>query len=508
MKTCRLLVFLCLWAVLLPSCKKEHYDVTHVQGVDAEGELLLPLVSKSFSMMTMLERFQIDSLISCTESGDLSFNFYLEDYDVVSGDKLLRFKDMEFTDHYAFVNPFIVQVPPVMDTMLSLQKIIVFESDEVSVMEAVMKTGNLSFHMETNLGDLNRVVIHSSDIRDASGHDFVLDQQVDNNTFGFDLTDLNYQTETANTLALDIQLYCTLHPTTEPELFVDFNIQGRDLAMHSMRGFVETHGNRNRLDTVFSLFPDDIGGVLDVKDANMRLSERNSFPIGARLVVDTAWVSGEGLAPYSIFEPMPLCADLPPQMAFGEVIGQSLNGRINANGGSLFVSSDFIVNPEGENEMVTVTDTCGIDVRVDVEVPFAFRVDDVSYLDTVEVNFSELELPDMIEQLTLELSFTSTLPLNMTGHFYMYDSENDVITDELLPDAQLIQASFDGQPATTNVSIDITEERVERVMKSDRIIMVYHLDTDAHDVKLNVNQMLEIFMKAKVKYDGVVELKN
>ena len=158
--------------------------------------------------------------------------------------------------------------------------------------------------------------------------------------------------------------------------------------------------------------------------------------------------------------------------------------------------------------MVTLSDTCSIDVRVDVEVPFAFRVDNVSYLDTVEMNLSQLELPDLIERLTLELSFVSTLPLNMTGRFYMYDSENDVITGELLTDAQLIQASFDGQPTTTNVSIDITEEKMEGVLNSDRIIMIYNLDTDAHDVKLNINQMLEIFMKARVKYDGVVEFKN
>lgn len=508
MKTCRLLVFLCLCVVLLPSCQKDHYDVTHVQGVDAEGELLLPLVSKSFSMMTMLERFQVDSLISCSESGDLSINYYMEDYGVVSGNTLLRFKDMEFTDHYAFVNPFSIQAPPAMDTMLSIQKIIVFESDEVSVMEAMMKTGYFSFLMESNLGDLNRVVLRSTDIRDALGHDFVHDQQVENNSFGFDLGDLYYQTETANTLTIDIELYCTLHPTNEPELYIDLNVLGRDLAMSSMRGFVETNSNRNRLDTLFSLFPDNIGGVLDVKGANMRLSERNSFPIGARLVVDTAWISGEGVAPYSLFDPMPLCADLPPQLTFDEVLSQSLNGRINASGGNLFVSTDFIVNPEGVNEMVTLADTCSIDVRVDVEVPFAFRVDNVSYLDTVEVNLSQLELPDLIERLTLELSFVSTMPLNMTGRFYMYDSENDVITGELLTDAQLIQASFDGQPTTTNVSIDITEEKMEGVLNSDRIIMIYNLDTDAHDVKLNINQMLEIFMKARVKYDGAVEFKN
>jgi hypothetical protein len=87
----------------------------------------------------------------------------------------------------------------------------------------------------------------------------------------------------------------------------------------------------------------------------------------------------------------------------------------------------------------------------------------------------------------------------------MYNSETEMITDTLLSDSRLIQASFDGHPTTTTVSVDITEARVEHVLHSDRIIMVYELDTDAHDVKLNANQKLDLFTKAKVKYNGVVE---
>lgn len=506
MKINRLLLVL-LVSVALLSCKKEHYDVTNVHGVNAEGELLLPIANKTFTMMDMMERFQIDSLIECSESGDLSYNYYFENYDAISGYKLLKFNDLSHTEHYAFPNPFGSVMPPIIDTVLRFERTIRFEADHIRVMNAVMRSGRFEFKMVSNVGNLQRVVLRSSDIKDASGRDFVFDSDVQANSFGFDLDDLNYRTDTANTLTFSYELYCYFSPTNDPELFVDLNIVGYDLAMKSMCGFVDSYSSRNSIDTVFSLFPGNVEGFLELEGVSMRLSERNTFPLDARLVVDTAMVIADGIEPYSILEPLPLVVELPMQNDFAEVFSQPVNGRINASGGRTYASSEFIVNAQGIDEMVTIEEMSCVDVKVDVEIPFDFKIDEVTYVDTADMNLSELDMPDMIERITLELTFTSTLPLNLNGQFYMYDSENDVITDVLISDAQLIQASFDGQPTTSTVIIDVTEERIEHVLHSDRIIMAYKLDTDAHNVKLNANQSLNLFVKAKVKYNLDVELK-
>ena len=90
----------------------------------------------------------------------------------------------------------------------------------------------------------------------------------------------------------------------------------------------------------------------------------------------------------------------------------------------------------------------------------------------------------------------------------MYDSEHEVITDTLVEEGRMIEASFDGQPTHTTFSIDITEERIQDVLYSDRIIMQYMLDTDARDVKLNANQKLMLFVKAKAEYDTNAEYDN
>lgn len=504
MKINRITLFFSVLVCLLASCKKGHYDVTNVHGVNAQGEVLLPIGSKTLTIMDMMERFQIDSLVTCADDGSLSLDYYYEALGVLSGEEILRFKDLHFEEHYSMENPH-VEIPPYQDTVLDFERTITFQADHIEVFDAKMKSGHLDFTVTSNVGILQRVILSSPDIKDAAGNDFVMDFNPQAGHFGFNLEGLHCHTETANSLTFNYKLYCAYIPSTSPELYVDFVLNGSDLAFSEMTGYLEPYDSRNRLDTTFVLFPHNLSGTLDVRDVMMRVSERNTFGVGARLIVDTALIMCEGIAPYSVFDPMPLVVELPARNTYGEVFNQRLNGEITPTGGGISTSSLFIVNTSGMENLITVYDTCNLDVRVDVSLPFSFVVNDVQYLDTVNLDLSEIELPDLIEQLTLELTFNSTLPVDLIGQFYMYDSEHDMITDTLVGEGKLIEASFDGQPTHTTLSLDITEERIERVMHSDRIIMRYVLDTEAHNVKLNANQRLSMFVKARAKYDTVVE---
>ena len=46
------------------------------------------------------------------------------------------------------------------------------------------------------------------------------------------------------------------------------------------------------------------------------------------------------------------------------------------------------------------------------------------------------------------------------------------------------------------------------VLHSNKLIVDLKLDTDGHDIKLNASQSLGYYLKAKVEYDGIVELEN
>ncbi len=492
-------------ALLFASCNKEHYNVSNVHGVVAEGELLLPVSSQTFTVMDLMERFEVADQVSWTEDGDMWFSFRYDSITAISGAELLKFKDVNFHGHYSYDNPYTFSPYHQVDTVVSFGHTITFESDDVHVLRAQMKSGHLHFMVESNVGNVLHVVIRSSNIKDAMGRDFELDVPVHNNSFGFSLEDVMLVTDEPNTLTLNFEMTINVHGATDPELYVDVDATGEDLAFREMFGYVDAYETRNRIDSVFTLFPDNLNGMLEVEGVRISVKERNTFTLGAKLIVDTALLFNEGMAPVSILDHLPLVVDMPPQLQTTEVYNQRVNGAVNVAGGRAYSTSSFIVNPEGFSELVTVVDTSRIDTEVDVEIPFSFTVDDITYLDTIKMDLSNLELPDLIEELAMDLTFISTLPLNMKASFYAYDSENERITDTLLVESAVIRASLDGRPTTTNVSLVVDERRIENVMHSDRIIMAYWLDSDGNNVKLNVKQKLDMYLKVRAKYYDNVE---
>ena len=118
------------------------------------------------------------------------------------------------------------------------------------------------------------------------------------------------------------------------------------------------------------------------------------------------------------------------------------------------------------------------------------------------MNVANLEVPELIKELTLELTFNSLLPFNLNASFYMFNSETGMVTDTLLGESKVIKASFDGKPATTEVTLVVDEDRVENVLHSNRIIMSYELDTENQNLHLNFNQKLDLSVKGRVKYKG------
>lgn len=508
MKTSKLFLVTLSLALLFASCKKDHYNLSNVHGVNAEGEMLLPLATGSYTLQELMQRFQIDSLIDCNSAGEMTYDYYYEHYGAVNGESLLRFKDWNYVEHFAIENPYQNGLPHPVDTVLSVSQPVTFEADHIHAIAATLKSGRLDFNLTTNVQHLGEVVVTSSDLKDVEGHDlhYVYHPQWGEN--GLDLTGMRYETSEPNVLNINYEFHVVINELTAPEIEIDAHVAATDLAFSEMTGYIDSYSSKSRIDTVFSLFPGNVSGSIEVEDVLITLRERNSFSMAARLEIDTAQVWGETISPYSIFAPLPLAIDLPPRQVFSEVFRQPVSGWVDLHSAHAFSSSEFTVNPDGASQLVTIHDTCRIDVRVDVSIPFSFNVNGLSYIDTVNMKLDEIEMPELVEKLTLEIEFQSTLPVDLSGKFMLYDSETGCVTDVLLEESSLIAASFDGRPQASNVVIEITDERVQNALRSDRIILYFGLDTDTHDVSLNAQQGLRFFAKAKVKYNGVIENEN
>lgn len=493
-------------ALLLTSCSKQ-YDFDHVQGAAMDGELLLPVATASYTLESMMERFKIDTLMTFDEDGGMHFvlNYDLED--VVNGRNILRFKNIDVNEEFSISNPFPIVLPEPIDTTISFTQSINLESEYISVLMAEIRSGRFDFVISSNILNLNKVVIRSSEIKDADGNDMCLVYDHAVGFSGLDLSGMRYETEDENTVNLHYEVSFTAHDFTAPELTFSAVLHVTDLCVREMMGRVMDYSSRKSIDTTFRLFPNKVEGVAGICDAHVKLMERNGFEMAARLCIDTAMVSGEGVPPYNIFGQMPVYVDIPKSLGFNEVFNEKVSGSLNMISNYAYASGSFILNPDGMSEIVYVSDTSTIDVKIAADIPCAFNVQNVSYRDTVNMKLSEITYPELIQEIDLDLGFLTDLPFNIGANVLMFDSGHQMVTDTVVSNAR-IEGSFDGSMKASHLVVQVTGDRVNRVLNSDRIILNFNLDTNAHNVVLNLKQSLDFAIKAAVKYRGNVEFSN
>lgn len=509
MKYKRLLLCLAFATLLFGACNK--FDLSNVQGVHTEGEMLMPVAHGRYTIVDLMERFQMDSLIDYDQSGNLSFNLLFDQMGLLEGSELLEFKDFELNQHLEVPNPLPgVILPFPVDTVFHYAQTVQLESEYVSVHSATMKSGVFDFAISSNFPEVRQIVISSTDIRDEEGNPFSFVYQPESGQLSVDLSGMHFETAEENTLSFNYAVRVKVQEILMEVFVLDIDLKGRDLVIQDMSGYVNTYSIGNTLDTVFSVFPDNMTGTLELKNILVTLSERNTFGLEAQLIIDSALVWGNGIEPFQLISPLPLEVLAVPSPIFTQMFQQYLNGTLSAHAGNAHISSLLTLNPNGTHELVEVNENSSVDLRVNANVPFQFNFDDIHYVDTVNLRLSQIQSPEWIKKLTLELTFNSTIPFKLDGRFMMYDSEHGEITYTLLDDATLIAPSYDGQPTTTQVTIEITDEALIRnkIFNSDRIILDFDLDTEAHDIVLNANQFLEFSLKTRVDYDGNVNFIN
>ena len=518
MKIRRIISVFAVLAVLSGACGKGHYDLDNVQGVALEGEVLLPLVGANYTIMEMMERFGIDSVVSFDGSGGMVYHYSYVHDNAVSGDELLSFRDTELYESWPLSTLPLQQLTAPIDTTVNYSLTVQLHSDYINVLSARVKSGK----MRCKIGFGNAAVqikgfrIHCSEIRDSQGNEFWYSMPQGADNMELDFTGFSFQTEEANTLHFDFQIEARLNPSSHPSGNLVFRLNIDDLAVSWMQGWMKTHTSYSQIVTDFNVFSDNVSGTLELNDVELRVYMRNGFNVPARLVVDTAEVAGPDFATIQLFESLPQVIEMDYSPAYEEIFYRSMSGVIGAHGAIATATSNFILNPDGLTNRITVADTCSVAVKADFGFPLSFTANEVHYIDTIEMNLSEnlsetlpmLQSPEWIKKLTLELSLTSNLPLDLEGRIFVYDAENEEVTDILTDDFLLISASMDGQPVQRTMSIELTGERIKKMLQSNQMILDFGLDTQAREVELNANQILRLLAKCRVEYDGNVKLKN
>lgn len=499
----KIVLALACFVFLLASCSKR-YDFSNLDSADVDGEIMLSLASATYTFPDLLKQFNVDTLLNFDEDGGMHFLFNYDLENVVDGEKILVYKDTDVNHSFTIQNPYPFVLPEPIDTTIVFTHAVSLESDHIGVQKADIRSGSFGFEISSNITHLNQVVIRSPEFVDVDGNELQLVYNPSVGQNSLDLAGMHFETLAENTIHFVYEVSFTMQDNTMPELNFESTLHVVDLHVREMLGWVKNYASSRTLDTTFKMFSDKIHGVAEMCAAKIRLRERNGFQLNARLQIDTALLWGEGVPPYQVFSETPTFVDIPSTSEFTDVLSETVRGKLNMTSDYAYASGVFVLNPDGMEDVVSVSDTSTIDVKVDVDIPCSFKVDQLSCIDTVEMNFANASLPEVIDEITLDFDFLTDLPFNLSVSAYAYDSVNAIVMDTLAVNEKL-QGSFDGSQVESEIVIQAIDDRVDKILKSDHIILNFLLDTDSHDVMLNRKQNLSFDVKAAVKYVGNVE---
>ncbi len=485
------------------ACNKNHYDFDRFEGVEAEGEWNLPIASASRTIGDVINALNQNGAIVNDENGNLHFvyNYFIDD--AIKGADFMYFKDQQFADSVVIDNPAPIVLPAPIDTVLRFEKTIALASENIGMMSAEIKSGRLGFSVATNLSGFRQIIVMSPNIMDANGNNLNLVMDTLDKERVIDVAGYRCETQVDNEITLVVEVHLSIQDLSESQYKTSFDLKVNDLKMSRMTGKIGRFSSCHRIDTTFNLFPNSLEGTAMFLDAKVKLRERNSFDLPARLRIDTAMISGAGQS-YCIFDQMPVVVNIAPSDGYVEVFNENVSGVLNTNKQQALSSAVFILNPYSLNTVFEVADTTSIDTEIGVYIPFKFNVPRVNYIDTVDMHLSNYDSLDFFKEVVLNMLVRTDIPfnINVRACFYHYDSGE--VTATLFDDDWVLKGAFDGNMQESDITIALTQEHIRQLLHSDKLIIQYHIDTEGHDVELNAKQRLMMALRAKVFYDGMI----
>lgn len=501
---------LVLATMLFFSCNKNRFNYDHLNSVEGSGQWKLPIGSAHATIGDVLKQFSENDLVTYDENGNLKIEQHFEMSNPILGSDIINLKDTVYTDRMTSINPYPFVLPEPVDAIIPQSMKILVHSDDIHLDYAKFKSGHLSLTITSNTGLLG-INLQIPGILTANNTplEVDLDVQTGNPT----LIPLNgCVIETiGDSLELNFQIHYQIQNLLDPDLIFDATLGLHSVEIEELRGEIDTYSVPLALDTAFELPFNDVEGQLSIVDAQLRIFRINTFGLGARLVIDTAMLYGEGIAPSYIFDvSSPTVVEINSSnseeftLAMEKDVDLSIDTRIN----SILLAGDLILNPEGFNNQVSINSSSKFALAIDAIVPMKFNIPGVTYLDTIDINLGALEMPELISEVLMNVSLSSEMPFNLEAQLYLYDSQNDEILGSLTDEYMLIGGCYDGTPVVSDVDLSITQNKLQDLMKADKILMKIGINTDNHDVVLNLQDGLQLTIKADVVYGGGVDFNN
>ena len=498
-------------AILMLSCNKNRFDFDQLETVEGSGQWKLPIGSAHITLREVMTQLGENELISYDDDGNMQIKLGFELDRLIKGSSFLTLGTIDFNSTLTFANPVTADtLPEPYEAEFRFHQVVNIDPDSATVESAVVKTGTMIFQILGNIADyLTSMEISSSDIYMPNGDTLYTTES------SIDMTGATFRVhdelgDADSTLVINYVLHYLVTGIDDPEYEVTTIIGLSNFQFQELSGAIDAFSYEFEADTAFSLPLDNVNGALSLVGAKINIKEKNSFVnLHANLCINYAELYGGGLEPSPVFNNYPYVIEIVPSTTYVPVMeNETVNLNYNTEYDGIRFKGSVDFNPTGSDRLITVYDTSALSLGIDAYVPMQFNIPNVTYIDTLDLNMGEINMPSLVDKIILNVLFKSEIPFNLKAQLYTYNSTYQQVTGTLLDKELEIKGSFDGSTVLTDADITLTNELLQRLLQADKLIMNFSVDTDDHDIILNLDNGFGVTIKADVFYGGSISINN
>ena len=484
-----------MMALTTVSCNKK------VKKIVVDNQFAISIFNDTIPLREILNDMDSTTNSWLRVRNDSLFVYYADSVNLVlsAHDLLDQLQDVSFTTNTSFNMPDFIASNS-QDTVIIVDKFatVPFSYEDFDIEEVVMRSGllNFYFNVQPMIEPLRTLEIYSYQLLTADGDPLVLTIENGKPSVEVDLADFRAIPQN-DTVAFGARM--TLH--------INSGIYEGGVYQCALTGSLRNMGFKTvyaivnkALDSIYAdqtaidYGVNGLSGSAFLPIPKVNITYRNTFGLAARADVNLLeFVNGATGLVTDLLETDHLNIDiLPTNGEYRHMTVEGFTDQIDALAGYTRLDFNGRVTMAMPGEHISISDTSSVDIIADIEMPMSFKITDLRYTDTIDVDFGDdINMDDYFDEVDIFIDYNNQIPLQimMQGVFM----QNEMVMDSLFYDGGTILYN-----ESSTLSCVMTGRKLQNMMQSNKMILRLGVNTNFQQDPVMIKESETIALRLRM----------
>lgn len=498
---------------LCTSCEDKLFDFD-IHNLEANGDWGIPLIDDDIVLEKFLNKLDSVGNIHTGADGSISIVYETSEKEVFNFNTLFNniAPSLEYVDTSGTIPE--ITSPVAGQVQVHFPNLITFSlaSSKYKLNSAEIETGILDvyFSLPSTYTSSYTITLTSEQIVSPEGHNFSATVTSDDPTTSIDLAGYSVILDDRQRVYLSGDIILNHPGGTLPAVHYSSHLIMRQFQCNNVRALVNPYAKDFVQALKINLLNLNKFTLDDAyfNEPKITIHTFNSFCNANCNITQAETVESSGVPTSFLTAPCTITVPYSSTSYSSSDIANLSRIRINSNTDSLRIGGTFTLNPAGFSAgEILFENTATYRFKATTELPLNVSLNNAVYSDVKSNNlyhFISEQTISSIEEMTIRLCFTNTLPLDLYPEIGFIDTVSGEVTPLNLEQV-VLHGSYDGKPVVQNpIFVTVDPNTAVKIINSHKFYLYFHINTQGHDVVLKTSQSVKAKIGAKVKYSNIV----